>query len=111
MLKVPSLIQNVGEQPWCPISKGDGKEWLILNYMVPGNPPIQVICYYTASKEALDVLYGLGASGTAAATGGDGWKNSLSRFWASASSGPSRNPNYINERFKMIPNVVCYLIY
>ncbi len=103
MMKVASLIQNVGQQPWCPITKGDGKEWLILNYMVPGNPQIQVICYYTASKEALDVLYGTGTSGST-----NGWKNSLSRFWASSSSGPSHNPEYNNERFKMIPNVVCF---
>lgn len=109
LFKVASTIKHVAQEPWCAISRGDGKEWLIINYLVPGTVPLQVVCLYTASKEALDVLYDLAVppSGGASPTGGakgehvyaEGWKNSLKRFW-------NADKAYCDERFKLIPNVV-----
>lgn len=117
MFQIPALAQHVGSMPWCPISRGDGQEWLILNYMVPGTPPIQVVCYYTATKEALDTIYNLNgdaiptpATSTPSSQKkkskrvnevavGDGWKNSLRRFWQC-------NKEYCDQHFKLIPNVV-----
>jgi hypothetical protein len=127
MLKVPALLQHVAALPWSPVlgSAGDGQEWLVLNYMVPGNPPIQVVCYYTATREALDVLYGLRggphppahtlpapvspaasrspikkSKGPPEVAVGDGWKISLQNFWQC-------DQEYCDQRFKLIPNVVC----
>lgn len=122
LFKIPTLTQHVASQPWCPLPRGDGQEWLVVNYMVPGSPPIQVVCYYTATKEALDVIYDLNEDASPMASVestttpgghikkksskgppqpavGDGWKNSLKSFWEC-------NKGYCDERFKLIPNVV-----
>ena len=128
MFKIPTLTQHVASLPWCPVhsssTASDGQEWLIINYMVPGSPPIQVVCYYAATKEALDVLYSLKgvpvpiALSPIAATSqspkkkskgppqpavGDGWKISLQNFWQC-------DKEYCDERFKLIPNVVRTIV-
>ena len=123
IFKTSILEAHVAAQPWCPLPKGDGQEWLVLNYMVPGTPPIQVVCYYSATKEALDVIYNLNGdeeprsppSTTSPRTApsrspkkssrppepavGTGWKNALRNFWMC-------DKEYCDQRFKLIPNVV-----
>ena len=94
---------------------------------MPGTPPIQVVVYYSATQEALDVIYNLNGdlspiSPVAVACSsskrtkskkssksstdiaeGDGWKMALRRFWEC-------NQSYCDERFKLIPNVVCCIL-
>ena len=77
------------------------------------------MCYYTATKEALDALHNLSgdaspepvavspppaspkkkSKGPPQHAVGDGWKNALKGFW-------SCDKEYCDQRFKLIPNVV-----
>jgi len=55
---------HVALQDWCgfPKTYDQYNEWLILNYMVPGATHVNVVCLFTASREALEVINSIGAS-------------------------------------------------
>jgi hypothetical protein len=97
MFKTPSLRSHIINEPWCAFHKHKPhEEWLILNYMVPGNLPLQVITYFTATKEARDAIRNKELSSP---LDSEGWQNSLQRFWRAEKS-------YCDAHFKLIPNVV-----
>lgn len=52
------LAGNVALRDWCAFPKNHDQynEWLILNYMVPGATTVNVVCFFTASREALEVI-------------------------------------------------------
>lgn len=52
-----SFVYNVAKESWCAYPKfDDNNEWLILNYMIPGSSPSQVIVCLSASTSFLNIL-------------------------------------------------------
>ena len=102
IVRVPQLKQHVARESWCalPKTRAPDEEWLIMNYMVPGASQVQVICLYSAGKDALAAL-GKGPIGSEGRV--PGWAKSLQRFWRA-------DTDYCNSRFKLIPNVVCKVL-
>mmetsp|Transcript_20061 Transcript_20061/g.28829 ORF Transcript_20061/g.28829 Transcript_20061/m.28829 type:complete len:350 (+) Transcript_20061:155-1204(+) len=103
MVGVNELRPHIALEPWTAFPKeDDGNEWLILNYMVPGRSPFQMICYYTASKEAKRVISPTKGDSTCSTDEeqptSEGWENCLRKFWEA-------DQEYCDARFKIIPNV------
>ena len=75
---------------------------------VPGRSPFQMICYYTASKEAKRVISPTKGDSTCSTDEeqptSEGWENCLRKFWEA-------DQEYCDARFKIIPNVVSTVSY
>mmetsp|Transcript_28615 Transcript_28615/g.40779 ORF Transcript_28615/g.40779 Transcript_28615/m.40779 type:complete len:413 (+) Transcript_28615:40-1278(+) len=65
-----SFCKHVAQESWCAFPKHphNNNEWLILNYMVPGASCVHVVCFFSASKEALHIIRGATTSHTATTT-------------------------------------------
>lgn len=89
------LQTNIAHKSWSGYPKySHDNEWLIVNYMIPGSTNIQIICYFTASREANEVIRDIDSN-----LGSPGWRGLLARFWKA-------DAEFCNKRFKLIPSVV-----
>lgn len=102
LLRVGHLENHVAQQPWValPINRVN-HEFLVLNYMVPGNPLVQVVMIYESSTEAYDALtppVNLITGEPMPVLPPTGWRKSLQQFWRA-------DQEYCDSRFKLIPSV------
>jgi hypothetical protein len=114
IIRTENLEVNIALNEWCgyPKHKHDN-EWLLLNFMIPCSFNIQIVCLFTASREALEVIRETAASSSSNTSNGNqennqpsnelnsniGWKKSLRNFWKADKS-------YCDSRFKLIPSIV-----
>eukprot|EP01032_Pedospumella_encystans_P008182 gene8182-9741_t len=114
---------HVAKQDWCgfPKTYDQYNEWLILNYMVPGTTHVNVVCLFSASREALEVINSIAHTPTqshrksvsrkhthpldspqstlASSKKTPAWANSLLRFYTGDNA-------YRNRTFKLFPRMV-----
>lgn len=86
---------HVALREWSALPRADlDNEYLIVNYIVPGSPGVQVVMYFRASEEALECLR-LSADETKKLSG---WQKLLHEFWKGEQS-------FCDSRFKLIPSM------
>lgn len=102
LLRVGRLENHVALKPWCALPANRANhEFLVLNYMVPGNPLVQVVMVYESSTEAFDALtppVNLSTGEPMTVLPPRGWRKSLQLFWRG-------EQEYCDSRFKLIPSV------
>eukprot|EP01032_Pedospumella_encystans_P008269 gene8269-9835_t len=122
-LKGSAAAGHVAMQDWCgfPKTYDQYNEWLILNYMVPGTTHVNVVCLFTASREALEVINSIAHTPTQSRKKSlskkhphpldsppnvfnspkkmPSWANSLLRFYTGDDA-------YRNRTFKLFPRMV-----
>lgn len=124
ILASSSFQKDIALQPWSAFPKhsNQSNEWLILNFTVPGKTLVNVIHYFTATAEALEIINSLKSTKKESETSSEiddkvdgdlkispetnrlvGWKKSLTKFWIAALS---QEKEYMDDRFKLIPSFV-----
>lgn len=105
MIAVEELRYHVAQESWCLCAKHPtGHHFLVTNFMIPGNPPVQVVAVFCATKEAHSVL--ASNSGEVCASGERAAALTLLKtFWDSAANASDAENNFCDERCKLIPSI------
>lgn len=57
MVAVSEFKVHVAREPWCALPRyPNDNEWIILNIMIPGATPVQVISIFSATAEVRDII-------------------------------------------------------
>mmetsp|Transcript_80 Transcript_80/g.147 ORF Transcript_80/g.147 Transcript_80/m.147 type:complete len:315 (+) Transcript_80:158-1102(+) len=98
---------HIATESWSALPRDDlQNEYLIVNYIVPGTPGVQVVMYFRATEEARDAIRHdqestekfTSPNGKATETPPlqEGWQSILHQFWQA-------DQTYCDARFKVIP--------
>jgi len=87
IIEQPGPFQfNAAPQPWCGLPPHHYNEYLVLNYLVPGPTCVQVVCLFTASRKALELLKSTKANlldpSVPILHASEPWAKCITQFWS-----------------------------